>query len=179
MYIAFFFELLWIDLIPAGTFIPPNAIFCVVATITVVAILNLEYPSQIFPVMIATIPVAFLFSWLEGIQRNAQNRNYNIILQQSRNRSADYRPGLMVSSSIIQLLLIYLTAGILSTYGLLTITRMAYSYLPAQVYPSWAHLLLIASVSALAALRIKKAYLSLTIGILMISAYFVWELAGI
>lgn len=179
MYIAFFFELLWIDLIPAGTFIPPNAIFCVLATITVTHLFNLEYASQIFPVMLATIPIAFLASWLEGVQRTAQNRSYNTILQQSRKNALDFQPGLMAGYSILQLLLIYLTVGVGGIYGLFLLMDMLHSYLPAGDYPSWNHLLMIASISALAALRIRKAHVSLILGIMMISVYFALELAGV
>jgi mannose PTS system EIIC component len=178
MYIAIFFELLWIDLIPAGTFIPPNAIFCVVATITVVEIFGLEMASQIFPVMVATIPVAFLCAWLEGVQRNAQNKNYNLILQQSRKNAVQYKPGAIIKTSIFQLLLIYLLVGIPGIYGLFLLTNTIYPYLPAEEHLSWPHLLMIASLSALAALRIRKAYVSLLLGILMISGYFAWEMAG-
>jgi mannose PTS system EIIC component len=179
MYIAFFFELLWIDLIPAGTFIPPNAIFCMLATITVTHLFNLEYASQIFPVMLATIPIAFLISWLEGVQRTAQNRNYNTILQQSRKNALDFQPGLMAGYSILQLLLIYLIVGVAGIYGLFLLMDLFHSYLPAGDYPSWTHLLMIASISALAALRIRKAYVSLILGIIMISVYFALELAGV
>lgn len=179
MYIAVFFELLWIDFIPAGTFIPPNAIFCVLATAVIVEIFSLEFASQIFPVMMATIPIAFLCSWLEGMQRTAQNKNYNVILQQSRKNPAQYKAGDIIMTSVIQLLLIYLVVGVAGIYGLALLLEKTYAYLPVRDYLPWPHLLMIASVSALAALRIKKAYASLVLGIATISAYLVWEMTGI
>ncbi|MFO7728517.1 MAG: PTS sugar transporter subunit IIC [Desulfonatronovibrio sp.] len=172
MYIAVFFELLWIDIIPAGTFIPPNAIFCVVATIILVEIFTLESPSQIFPVMIATVPLAFLSSWLEGAQRAAQNRNYNMILQQSRKNADSFRPGAMIKTSALHLLLIYLVLGISGIYALVLLLNMIHIYLPVNNDLSWSHLLLTASLSALAALRIKKAYISLILGMIAVSAGF-------
>ncbi|MFP4237400.1 MAG: PTS sugar transporter subunit IIC [Desulfonatronovibrio sp.] len=172
MYIAAFFELLWIDIIPAGTFIPPNAIFCVVATVILVEIFALEPASQIFPVMVATIPLAFLSSWLEGTQRTAQNRNYNIILQQSRKTGDNYRPGAMIKASVLHLLLIYLVLGTTGIYTLVLLLNIIHVYLPVNNDLSWSHLLLTASLSALAALRIKKAYISLILGITAISAGF-------
>ncbi len=176
MYIAAFFELLWIDLIPAGTFIPPNAIFCVLATMTIVEIFSLELPSQIFPVMLATIPVAFLCSWLEGIQRDTQNSNYNLILQQSRKTAENYKPGIMIAGSVLQILLIYLALGLSGIYGLYLITEKIQLYLPATDDLSWGHLLMAASISALAALRIKKAYFSLVFALVLISVYLAWEI---
>jgi mannose PTS system EIIC component len=176
MYIATFFELLWIDLIPAGTFIPPNAIFCVVATATLVQISGLETASQVFPLMMAAIPVAFVCAWLEGLQRNAQNRNYNLILQQSRRNPAQYWPGLIVRNSILQLLLIYLLVGISGIYGLFVLMNAAGPYLPSLEHFSWHILLMIASLSALAALRARRAYISLLLGLLMVSGYFAWEM---
>lgn len=172
MYIAVFFELLWIDIIPAGTFIPPNAIFCVVATIIIVEIFTLESASQIFPVMAATIPMAFLSSWIEGAQRTAQNKNYNMILQQGRKTAESYQPGAMIRTSALHLLLIYLALGIAGIYALVLLLNMIHVYLPVNTHLTWSHLLLTASLSALAALRIKKAYFSLILGMVGISAYF-------
>ncbi len=179
MYIAVFFELLWIDIIPAGTFIPPNAIFCVWATMVIVEIFSLEFASQIFPVMIATIPIAFLSSWLEEVQRTAQNKNYNIILQQSRKNPVHYKPGSIIKTSIFQLLLIYLVVGVAGIYGLFLLFDNTYPYLPAEDFLAWPYLIMIASVSAIAALRIKKAYVSLIVGIAIISVYFLLEMTRI
>ena len=179
MYIAVFFELLWIDIIPTGTFIPPNAIFCVLATITLVEIFRLEYASQIFPVMAATIPIAFLCSRLEGAQRNAQNKNYNIILQRSRKNTVDYKPQAMIMKSILQMILIYLAAGIAGIYSLFMLLDLIYLYLPTNNFFSWYLLLILSSVSALAALRIKKAYFSLILGMLLVSGFFFWEMIWI
>ncbi len=171
MYIAVFFELLWIDIIPAGTFIPPNAIFCVVATICLMEIFGLAHTSQILPLMIMTIPIAFLSSWLEGVQRTGQNKNYNVILQQTRKTPAKYRPDLMIRTSVIQSFLIYLITGLLGIYLLLGIFSFIHIYLPLENIIQWPHLILIASISALAALRIKKAYISLMVGMVLIAAY--------
>ncbi len=179
MYIAVFFELLWIDIIPAGTFIPPNALFCVAASAAIVEIHSLDSASQVFPVMMAAIPIAFLCSWLEGVQRTAQNRNYNIILQHSRKEASRFSPGAMIMNSILQLLIIYMAVGILGIYALFLLTKTFLFYLPTGDYLSWAHLLMIGSISALAALRIKKAYISLVLGIAAVSTYFVWEMAGV
>nr|WP_279614509.1 PTS sugar transporter subunit IIC [Desulfonatronovibrio hydrogenovorans] len=176
MYVAAFFELLWIDLIPAGTFIPPNAIFCVAATMVVVEIYSLSDTSQIFPIMVMTIPVAILFSILEGKQRKAQNKNYNIILQQSRKTAARYNPQSMINSSLIQLLLIYLTVGTAAIYGLVFIYEHLSPYLVHRDYLSWPLLLLMASISALAALRIRKAYFSLVLGLTLVSGYLAWQI---
>lgn len=176
MYIAAFFELLWIDMIPAGTFIPPNAIFCVVATMVVVEIFRLEQASQIFPVMVASIPFAFLCSRLEGLQRTAQNRNYNLILQQSRKDAGHFKPGAMILGSLIQLLLIYLALGLGGIYCLVLMVSTVHLHLPVHDALSWTWLLIIASISALAALRIKKAYFSLIIGLIAVSGYFFWEM---
>lgn len=171
MYVAVFFELLWVDIIPAGTFIPPNAIFCVVATICLMEIFGLTHTSQILATMIMTIPIAFLSSWLEGIERTGQNKNYNVILQQTRKAPARYRPDLMIRTSVLRSFFIYLITGLLGIYLLMGIFSRIHIYIPLENVIQWPHLLLIASVSALAALRIKKAYISLILGMVLIAAY--------
>lgn len=175
IYIAVFFELLWIDIIPAGTFIPPNALFCVIATMCIVHIFTLTHTSQIFPVMVMTIPLAFFFSWVESLQRTAQNKNYNIILQQSRRMPPKYTPGAMIKKSVLQMFLLNLTAGIAGIYILVFVTGLAYYHLTPSDFLSWPLLLMFASVSALAALRVKKAYITLILTMTLISVYLGWE----
>jgi len=113
------------------------------------------------------------------VQRTAQNKNYNVILQQSRKNPGQYRVGAIVITSILQLLLIYLAVGLAGIYGLVLLMEPVHSFLPAGDHLPWPHLILIASISAVAALRIKKAYVSMIVGIGVISAYFLWEITAI
>ncbi|MFW5730348.1 MAG: PTS sugar transporter subunit IIC [Desulfonatronovibrionaceae bacterium] len=176
MYVAVFFELLWIDIIPAGTFIPPNAVFCVVATMCLVEIFGLHSPAHIFPAMVLAVPAAFVCSWLEGVQRTSQNKNYNIILQQSRKNHLRYHPEVMIRTSLSRLFLIYAAVGVMGIYILTLVFGLALDHLEFKNFLPWEVLLLVASVSALAGLRIKKAYVSLVLGMVCIAGVLTWKI---
>ncbi|WP_045210721.1 PTS sugar transporter subunit IIC [Desulfonatronovibrio magnus] len=175
MYIAVFFELLWLDRIPTGTFIPPNSLFCTVSTILMVQTFGLSHTSQIFPIMVITIPVAYFCSWLESAHRITQNRNYNIILQQSRKTAARYKPGIMIGKALLQMFCLYLLVGITGMYVMFLIIDRGIALLPMDEALAWPHLILLAAISALAALRVKKAYISLVIVITGVTTWFFWQ----
>lgn len=78
----------------------------------------------------------------------------------------------MIKTSALHLLLIYLGLGISGIYALVVLLNVIHVYLPVNNDLSWSHLLLTASLSALAALRIKKAYISLVLGMIAVSAGF-------
>jgi len=176
IYIAVFFELLWLDLIPAGTFIPPNAVFCLVAATALTMFFQLEYPAQIFMMMLLTLPGAYLLARFEGWHRVRQNRNYNLILRQSRDKFSSFHPEKMILSSLGETFAINFLAACLGIYLLSLIYPLIDSLLhPLQDILTWPHLLMAAGISALAALRIRKAYTSLVTAMMLILVFLAWQ----
>ncbi|PKN31367.1 MAG: hypothetical protein CVU63_24290, partial [Deltaproteobacteria bacterium HGW-Deltaproteobacteria-20] len=60
-----FFELLWLDLFPAGTYIPPQALLSLIATLTILACLPDADMRSTVLVVIATLPLAYLGAWID------------------------------------------------------------------------------------------------------------------
>jgi len=172
--IAVFFELLWLDLIPAGTFIPPNAIFCVTSTTLLCGYFQLEHTGQIFLLMLLSIPGAYILSRIEGWYRIRQNKKYNLILRQSRDRFSSYSPGKMILQSLVGSFGVNLFSACLGIYFLAYVYPYLSSIFQFQRELDWSVVLIAASISALAGLRVKKAYLSLVVGMVLISAALAW-----
>ncbi len=177
LYVAIFFELLWIDLIPAGTFIPPNAVFCLVATTALIVYFQLESIEQIFFLMLLTIPGAYMLSLFESWHRVRQNKSYNLILRQSRDKFDSFQPEKMIFKSMAGSWGMNFLAACVGLY-LLTLIFPLINILPQpdQDILKWPHLLMIASISAIAALRIRKAYTSLILAMLIIAIFLAWKL---
>ncbi|WP_279614632.1 MULTISPECIES: PTS sugar transporter subunit IIC [Desulfonatronospira] len=172
--IAVFFELLWLDLIPAGTFIPPNAIFCVTSVTLLYGHFQLEHTGQIFLLMLLSIPGAYILSRIEGWYRIRQNKKYNLILRQSRDRFSSYNPGKMIMQSLVGSFGVGLVTACLGIYFLAIVYPHLKDLFQFQREMDWSLILLAASFSALAGLRVKKAYTSLVVGMVLISAALAW-----
>jgi len=52
--LGIFFELLWLDLFPAGTFIPPQSVYAVLLTLSISYIFALKNISQLWALIIIT-----------------------------------------------------------------------------------------------------------------------------
>jgi len=172
--ISLFFELLWLDLIPAGTFIPPNAIFCVTSTTLLCGHFQLEHTGQIFLLMLLSIPGAYILSRIEGWYRIRQNKKYNQILRQSRDRFSTYNPGKMILQSLGGSFGVNLVSACLGIYFLAFVYPHLSGIFEFQRELDWSVILIAASFSALAGLRVKKAYISLVTGMILVSAALAW-----
>ncbi|WP_291321372.1 hypothetical protein [Desulfonatronospira sp.] len=174
LFIALFFELLWLDLIPAGTFIPPNSVFCLTSAAVLTTHFQLQHTGHIFLLMLMSIPGAYILSRIEAWYRIRQNKMYNQILHQSRDRWKTYSPGKMVLQSLAGSLGIFMVSSCLGIYVLALALPPLISVLDFQREFAWPVLLMIASISALAGLRVKKAYISFIFGIILVSAALAW-----
>ncbi|WP_291318646.1 PTS sugar transporter subunit IIC [Desulfonatronospira sp.] len=172
--IAVFFELLWLDLIPAGTFIPPNSIFCVTSTVILCAHFQLEHTGMILLLMLLSIPGAYILSRIEGWYRIRQNKKYNLILRQSRDRFSIYSPGKMILQSLAGSFGVNLVSACLGIYLLAVVYPHLSGVFQFQRELDWSVILIAASFSALAGLRVKKANISLITGMILVSAALAW-----
>ncbi len=175
LYLAIFFELLWLDLIPVGTFIPPNAIFSLVASVLLMHFFQLEGTGELFLLVLLTLPGAYLMARLEGWERVRQNRNYNLILRQSRDKWGNFQPEKMIWRSLAGSLANKLAGASIGIYLLSLIFPLLNNLLVLDPKLDWHHLILASSISGLAALRVKKAYASLIMGMTLIVLFLIWQ----
>lgn len=159
--VAIFFELFWLDLFPAGTYIPPNSVASMLLTIGVSHYFGIhEAPVLVIPMLIS-LPTALLFSKVEYWQRKMQNHGYNTLIQWGRKNADVNIPGEIILRSLIQLVVIhaiFFSICLLVLIG--TINAMSYyiGHLPVVQSISWMHLWFIAGIGGAMSLRVRRSY---------------------
>jgi PTS system mannose-specific IIC component len=78
--LAVFYELFWLDLFPAGTYIPPNPLFPLFCMLSLTPNLYPKDATTCFLPVILTLPLAFLGAFLEKKHRDWQSEGYNRLL---------------------------------------------------------------------------------------------------
>lgn len=164
LYVAIFYELLWLDFIPVGTFIPPHM---TAATFTALALsthFGLDSLPLISLALLAGLPMAWLGARLERTMRDRLNRSYSGVLQWVRKPVDQNVPGRLVAATLVSKVLMnwlffLLGAGILALAAQAVLSH--YSPVLAALKVSWSHLLIAASVGGMLALRLRSLYLSL------------------
>ncbi len=159
MHLGIFFELLWLDLFPAGTFIPPHALFALMASICVLARLDEPNMRQTVLVLIASFPLAYFGAWLEQALRTRQNLTYTALLDWSR-RKALYAPpqGRLIVLALAGQITLFWGVFVLCTSLMLVAVRWTPSVVLAGPQPQWSILWLAACIGAILALRIRTAH---------------------
>lgn len=168
--IGVFYELFWLDLFPAGTYIPPNGLFSTFMALSLVEYYGFTRPGDvIIPIMLG-IPFALFGAGFEFIQRRRQDRNYNAVLiwaRQPENNRVGFLPEKLVFSSVTQLfignMLLFLAGYYLLIIILNFINTMSV-FPPTAPAPKWGHLWLTAGIGAVLSLRVKYAYSIFLIG---------------
>lgn len=172
LYIAIFFELFWLDLIPVGMFIPPHLTAATFSALSLSTFLGYENPSQMVFIFFASMPLAWFGAKVEGMLRNRERVSYNKLLNWARNPESDVVPTQLVVRSAVRT---FAVAG--SLFYISTLVLYFTFQTVAQVYPtlftsvriSWPHLWIAASIGGLMALRLKRANIILASGITIIA----------
>ncbi|MBU1000896.1 MAG: PTS sugar transporter subunit IIC [Proteobacteria bacterium] len=166
--VALVFELFWLDLIPAGTFIPPNAAAGNLAAQCLVTVFGFSDPARIvFPILLA-LPLAWIASRLEQTHRHWQDHGYNVLQGWLRlDSKADYTPGLLLRRAMIQAASVYFLFFLLAVSLLVALTSwlLGHGLLhpPLDMF-SWGHLWIGATLGGLLALRVPGSYALLALG---------------
>ena len=166
-----FFELLWLDLFPAGTYIPPQALFSLTATLTVLSCLPDADMRTTSLIVAATLPLAYLGAWIEQLHRKRQNARYSQLLIWNRegNRAA-FAPNRLTAAALTEIFLLNLSLFLLCVLPLLAGLRLLQPWLSGGPQPSWPMLWAGACAGAILALRVRRAYalaaISLVLGTL-------------
>ncbi|WP_342448593.1 PTS sugar transporter subunit IIC [Desulfobaculum xiamenense] len=162
------FELFWLDLIPAGTFIPPNAAASNLAALMLIHFFGFTTPAEaMFPILFS-LPLSWFAARLEQFQRYRQNAAYDALQAQVRlGRDTAYAPARLVERSILQSGILYFVFFVASLMGLIVLTGMLLSngFLHMQTDAlGWGHLWVAASFGPLLSLRSMRAYALLVAG---------------
>ncbi|MFK4765004.1 PTS sugar transporter subunit IIC [Desulfobaculum sp. SPO524] len=161
--VSAFFELFWLDLIPAGTFIPPNAAAANLAALTLVHFFGFSTPAEVVFPLLFSLPLGWIAARVEYLHRNFQNASYNSLQAQVGLSASpgDYAPGRLVRRSIMQMGVLsfaFFEASVLVLIVIVNFFLMrGFLHLPADAV-TWGHLWIAASIGPLLSLRSAKAY---------------------
>lgn len=167
--IGIFFELLWLDLFPAGTFIPPNATFSLLVSLTLLACLPDPDMRLIALVLICSVPLAYLSAWIEQRYRRRQNLSYNSLITWTRNQKRPFwfSPKNLTRLALIEIFTLNLGFFFLCLIPLLLFFRSVRPWIELGPQPTWPMLWAIACLGALLSLRTRKAYILATLSIMV------------
>lgn len=166
--VALVFELFWLDLIPAGTFIPPNTAAANLAAQCLIVIFGFNAPSEaVFPILLS-FPLAWVGSRVEQAHRQWQDNGYNILQNWLRpGRTEPYEPGRLLRKAAVQALGTYFIFFLLTVTLLVALTSWLLSHgllRPAPEMFTWGHVWIVATLGGVLALRIPGAYAVLGLG---------------
>lgn len=179
LYIAIFYELLWLDFIPVGTFIPPHMTAAAFTGLALATYFGLDSPPLVFLALVCGLPMAWLGARLDRYLRDRLNRSYSGILHWVRKPAGDDVPSKLILRTLFGKLLVswlfFLTgAGVLAV--LLRFVLNQYSGFLLDTDLSWNQFLIAASIGGLLSLRLRSLYLSVGGGAVALGFF---RLAGI
>lgn len=177
LYIAIFFELFWLDLIPVGTYIPPHLTAATFSALALTTYFGLDHPARVMGFLFASMPLAWLGAKLESMLRERERGSYNELLNWTRNPNTPNIPSMLVMRSLGRTFVMswatFFVAILILKYGF----QMLFSLYPgflSSVDITWAHLWVAATMGGLMALRVKRVYAVLAMGIVIYTLFLLW-----
>jgi len=168
--VGIFFELLWLDLFPAGTYVPPQRILSTLLVCCVLSVLSLTWPSLVVIPILCALPTASLGTFLEKRLRLVQSENHSRLVDWAEQSPAVSFPAPMIWISLAKKIVVesglFLVLAVLVT----TFTATLQSVFPAAQPPwdvQWPHLWSMALIGAILSVRIRKAYHILLAGVVL------------
>lgn len=179
--LAVFYELFWLDLFPAGTYLPPNGLFPMLTVVTLAGTLPSPDISTLFLPVILTLPLGFLGAYLEKRHREWQVAGYNRLLRAFRSgRDLEGPAGHAVAVSLLQLFTLNFVA-FLCTATVLTAASdrfIAWRGLPLTfTHATWPLLWVIGCVGGVMALRIRRSYVIFVAGSVCVGFMALWGIS--
>lgn len=160
--LAVFHELLWLDLFPAGTYIPPNGVLSLLLGLVLAGRFGLTSPDQIAVPLLLTLPAALSGAQLEYLLRKRANRQYNEILHWGRQAVDGDSPFAGMTRSALSTHALAQGLLFLAWSLVLDITIHLFvafiGYIPHVNGIVWGHLWFVAGLGGLLALRVRRAY---------------------
>lgn len=153
-------ELLWLDLFPAGSYIPPLASLALTAALGLLACLHPADMRSTLVVLMMVLPMAYFGAWAEQQFRKRQNLSYNALSNWNRrNIDHPYAPDGLIVRAVAENFLMYAFVYLLCTLPALVLLRTVQPFIPSGWQPAWPVLWTGASIGAVLSLRLKKAYI--------------------
>lgn len=171
MSIAIFFELAWLDLIPAGTFIPPHLTAAAIAALALVGSFSMTTPGEILVAIVCTIPLAWLGTRFEARVRVFNSRAYNTCREWVKSDDASPFPDWLILRSLLLAFGLGLAGFYVCLLGLHFLVSMVLPHLGSvltSLEVTWPHLWVGASLGGLLALRLRRAYAVFASGLALI-----------
>ena len=176
--LAVFYELFWLDLFPAGTYMPPNSLFPLLTILTYAGTLQQPDITALFLPIILTLPLAFFGACVEKRQREWQVISYNRIIRKLRtDGDIGKAASVSVAASLIQLFTCNFAAFFLVTGLVLLAADAAASWQGIHLsfeHASWPLLWVIGALGGVLSLRIRRNYLVFITGSVFAGLLAVW-----
>lgn len=177
MHLAIFLELFWLDLFPAGTYIPPNAIISLLLSLTIAGHFGLESAGQLAIPLLLTLPAALTGAQVEYLHRRRRNQQYTDLLHWGRGAGrvdkGDAPLWRIMVRSLGELFVLNLglfCAWLLVLAGTISMLADGVGYLPSVPGISWGHVWSVGAMGAMLALRLRRAYVLFALVLLVASA---------
>lgn len=167
LYVAVFYELLWLDFIPVGTFIPPHMTAATFTALSLNSHLGLNSLPLVCLSLAAGLPMAWLGTRLERTMRDRLNRSYGGVLQWVRRPEDSEVPSRLIFGTLVSKLAVNWAFFLVGAGGLAMLAGFAlkhYGPALASMQVSWNILLLCASLGGLLALRLRSLYIAVAAG---------------
>lgn len=161
LYIAIFFELFWLDLIPVGTFIPPHLTAATFSALALTTYFGFDHPARIMGFLFASMPLAWLGTKVEGALRERERGSYNVLLNWARKPDSVNTPSLLVRKSLVRSFAMSWVTFFLAILLLKFLFDVAFTFYPSlltNVDVTWAHLWVSATLGGVMALRLNRVY---------------------
>ncbi|QGY41136.1 hypothetical protein GM415_13700 [Pseudodesulfovibrio cashew] len=174
LYIAIFFELFWLDLIPVGTYIPPHLTAATLAALSLTTYFGLEHPARIMGILFACMPLAWLGAKAEGLLRDQERGGYNRLLNWSRDPASPVVPTQLILKALLRTFAVSWFLFLASTLVLKFTFETLFSLYPTfltSVGITWPHLWVAAMLGGLMSLRLRRAYGVLMGGVTLIAIF--------
>ena len=166
--VSLFFELLWLDIFPAGTIIPPNSLAPSLASLAVMHQYAITQPALAAVVILASLPLGRLFAQIERYHRQYENEAYNRLMLWAKHPEKGKGPVFLTRRSILVMLPVNFVTFGLALSGLLALIQVLLPRLSPMLENipiKWPHLWVVASIGAVLSLRHRPAYAILLGGV--------------
>jgi len=172
--VSVIFELFWLDLIPAGTYIPPNTAASNLACLTLMHAFGLATPAEaVFPILLC-LPLGWIGARLEDVLRVRQNAAYDSLQAWALgDASRPVHLGRIILEGMVQsgvAHFLFFFAAVLSLISLVGVLRSWDLLQPPPGLFGWGHLWVAASFGGILSLRSLRAYGALAGGVALVLA---------
>ena len=175
--VGIFFELFWLDQIPAGTYIPPHSLCSTFLALSLMDSFKMTQPGEIVYPILLSLPMGLVGGKLEYLQRRWQDGSYNNLLHWARmpvrRRNPDHPKRLVRLSLLLQLAVhfAFFTVSVLALAGVLAFLGMYEEPFALTADLRWPHLWFLAALGALLALRVKRSYVIVACSVLILAVF--------